>query len=450
MPAFAADRPTDEPARVWLRRKWRSLSALALLCIGVVTFDAWLGTCGFEGCPTRSGIRGFRPGEGGRIVDRNDKFLGRIALVRRVNVPLQSIPLHVRQAFLATEDRRFYQHNGLDWRGVIRATVSNMRHGGVREGFSTITMQVARNSFLVNKRYGRTLRRKLIELRLTRLIESELTKDQILELYLNLIYLGNGMNGVEAASRDLFGKSVDKLTVSEGAMLAALPKGPSAYTPRDHYDRGFAAAISCSRSWRRKGTSPQAKRRTTKSTRCALPTTNGAPMRATSRSRSTPCARSSIRFVPDALKEGDVTVYTTLDLNAQRAADRAVLRQTTAVTRETQYAGSHVKGAGAGRARRARSAHRRHPRARRRTSQQARLQSRLQCETPARLRIQAVRLRGRDAGRHDASDARGRRAGGSGAGAQHLASRELRRQLPRHDHAWRRRSPSRRTPPRCA
>ena len=74
--------------------------------------------------------------------------------------------------------------------------------------------------FLVNKRYGRTLRRKFIELRLTRLIEGELTKDQILELYLNLIYLGNGMNGVEAASRDLFGKSVDKLTVSEGAMLA--------------------------------------------------------------------------------------------------------------------------------------------------------------------------------------------------------------------------------------
>ena len=189
--------PKDEPARIWLRQRWRPLSALALLCVTVIAFDAWLGTCGFEGCPTRSGIRAFRPGEGGRIVDRNDKFLGRIAVVRRVNVPLAAIPRHVREAFLATEDRRFYQHNGLDWRGLFRATASNVRHLGVREGFSTITMQVARNSFLVNKRYGRSLRRKLIELRLTRLIESELTKDQILELYLNLIYLGNGMNGVE-------------------------------------------------------------------------------------------------------------------------------------------------------------------------------------------------------------------------------------------------------------
>jgi membrane peptidoglycan carboxypeptidase len=233
-------RPVDPmPTRVWLGRHWWSLSALALACVGVILFDAWLGTCGFEGCPSRSEIRAFRPGEGGRIVDRNDRFLGRIALVRRVNVPLSTVPTYVRDAFLATEDRRFYEHNGLDWKGVFRAALSNVRHLGVREGFSTITMQVARNSFLVNKRYGRTMRRKLIELRLTRLIEGELSKDQILELYLNLIYLGNGMNGVEAASRDLFGKSVSQLTVSEGAMLAALPKGPSAYTPRDHYERGL-------------------------------------------------------------------------------------------------------------------------------------------------------------------------------------------------------------------
>ena len=142
-----------------MHRRWKSLATLGALCLGVVAFDAWLGTCGFEGCPTRSEIRGFRPGEGGRIVDRNDRFLGRIAIVRRVNVPITDVPAHVRAAFLATEDRRFYQHNGLDWRGLLRAAASNVKHGGVREGFSTITMQVARNSFLVNKRYGRTLRR---------------------------------------------------------------------------------------------------------------------------------------------------------------------------------------------------------------------------------------------------------------------------------------------------
>ena len=333
----------DEPARVWLRRQWRYLAALSALCAGVVVFDAWLDTCGFEGCPTRSEVRGFRPGEGGRIVDRNDRFLGRIALVRRVNVPLADIPLHVRRAFLATEDRRFYQHNGLDWRGLARAATRNVRYLGVREGFSTITMQVARNSFLVNKRYGRTLRRKLIELRLTRLIESELTKDQILELYLNLIYLGNGVNGVEAASRDLFGKSVKDISVSEGAMLAALPKGPSAYTPRDHFDRGLKRRNLVISLMEEAGYLSPGDASQSASEPLQIADDEWRPDAA-----NEPLALDAVRALidsirPDALREGDVTVYTTLDLGAQRAADRAVLRQATAVTRETQYAGSRVR-----------------------------------------------------------------------------------------------------------
>lgn len=331
-----------EPARVWARRQWRSLAALGAACVGLIAFDAWLATCGFEGCPSRSEIRAFRPGEGGRIVDQNDQFMGRIAIVRRVNVPLTEIPVWVREAFLATEDRRFYEHNGLDWRGFARAALSNVRHGGVREGFSTITMQVARNSFLVNKRYGRTLRRKLVELRLTRLIEGELTKDQILELYLNLIYLGNGVNGVEAASRDLFGKHVSQLNVAEGAMLAALPKGPSVYTPRDHYDRGLRRRNLVLGVMADVGylTADQRARASNLPLRIAAdewrPDT-----------KSEPLALDAVRvfidsILPDALREGDVTVYTTLDLAAQRAADRAILRQAVAVTRETQYAGGRV------------------------------------------------------------------------------------------------------------
>src|SRR6185295_19277411 len=130
------------------------------------------------------------------------------------------------------EDRRFYDHNGLDWRGVFRAVLRNFSAGGIRQGFSTITMQVAHNSFLADRYHGRSLRRTLVELRIARLLERELTKDQILEHYLNVIYLGNGMNGIQAASYDLFGKEVEKLTVSEGALLAGLPKAPSAYTPR--------------------------------------------------------------------------------------------------------------------------------------------------------------------------------------------------------------------------
>jgi 1A family penicillin-binding protein len=337
-----------EPARVWMKRRWRSLAAVSLLCIGVIAFDAWLGTCGFAGCPTSGEIRSFKPGEGGRILDQSDRYMGRIAIVRRVNVPLSDIPLPVRDAFLATEDRRFYQHNGLDWRGFFRAAVTNIRHLGVREGFSTITMQVARNSFLVNQRAGRSLRRKLIELRLTRLIEGELTKDQILELYLNVIYLGNGMNGVEAASRDLFGKHVSQLSVSEGAMLAALPKGPSAYTPRDHFQRALKRRNLVLGLMQQAGylTPAQASREQEVPLRIAedewRPDTGSEPL-------ALDAVRAFIdSILPDALKDGDVTVYTTLDLAAQRAADRAVLRQTTVVTRETQYAGGRVKEAAQG------------------------------------------------------------------------------------------------------
>ncbi|HKH93583.1 MAG TPA: transglycosylase domain-containing protein, partial [Gemmatimonadaceae bacterium] len=331
-----------EPASVWMRRRWRSLTALALACVGVVLLDVWLTTCGFSGCPTRSEIRAFRPGEGGRILDRNDRFLGRIAIVRRVNVPLDAIPLHVRQAFLATEDRRFYQHNGLDWRGLFRATATNVRHLGVREGFSTITMQVARNSFLVKMRGGRTLRRKLMELRLTRLIEGELTKDQILELYLNLIYLGNGMNGVEAASRDLFGKSVSKATIAEGAVLAALPKGPSAYTPRDHPDRALRRRNLVLSLMAQEGYLTPGEASTAARQKLAIAEDEWRPD-----TGNEPLALDAVRvfidsILPDALKEGDVTVYTTLDLTAQKAADRAVLRQAAAVSRETQYSGGRL------------------------------------------------------------------------------------------------------------
>ena len=159
--------------------------------------------------------------------------MGRMNAVRRVNVPLSAVPVHVRRAFIATEDRRFYQHDGLDWIGVGRAIVRNTLSLRFREGFSTITMQVARNTFLADRATGaRSIGRKLLELRVARLLERALTKDEILELYVNAIYLGNGVYGVEGASRDLFGKRVRDLNLAEGALLAALPKGPSIYTPR--------------------------------------------------------------------------------------------------------------------------------------------------------------------------------------------------------------------------
>jgi 1A family penicillin-binding protein len=334
-------RDPQVPARRWFRAQWPWLTALVLSIVGVGALDVWLGTCGFNGCPTRNEIRAFRPPEGGKIVDRLGRLMGRLTVIRRVNVPLEKVPRHVREAFLATEGRRFYDHNGLDWRGFIRAGMRNVGAFGVREGFSTITMQVARNTFIAEHFVGsRTLRRKLMELRLSRLIETSLTKDQILALYLNVIYLGNGMYGVEAASRDLFGKSIEDVTIAEGAVLAALPKGPSVYTPRNSPKRARARRDLVLGLMKREGYLDD----------IGVAAARAEPMRIAEKEWRPPQADDSYAldavraFVDSAVRARkepeaatDYLVYTTLDLTAQRAADKAVRRRAAAIQQEARY-----------------------------------------------------------------------------------------------------------------
>ena len=298
--------------------------------------DAWLLTCGFEGCPSGREIRAYRPPEGGRVLDRFGKPMGRLNTVRRVNVPIAAVPLHVRRAFIATEDRRFYEHEGLDWRGVGRAIVRNTSSLRFREGFSTITMQVARNTFLTTRATGtRSLGRKLLELRVARLIENSLTKDEILELYLNVIYLGNGVYGVEGASRDLFGKRVRDLSVAEGAMLAALPKGPSIYTPRRNPGRALARRNLVLALMQEEGyLSATAFERTR---RVPLPR-----IRAAWRAPEPPesYALDLVRSLVDSVLRArgeprtEVVVHTTLDAVAQRVAQRTVERRAMEIERE--------------------------------------------------------------------------------------------------------------------
>jgi len=296
----------------------------------------WLGTCGFDGCPSPRAIQTFQPDQGGRILDRYNRPMGRLEIVRRVNVPLNAVPEFVQQAFIATEDRRFYQHGGLDWRGFFRALVTNLKAGHTREGFSTITMQVARNTFAVRRYPARSLRQKLAELRLSRLIEHSLTKQQILELYFNVIYMGNGVYGVEAASRDLFGRSINQVNLPQAAMLAALPKAPSAYTPRRHPDRAL--------SRRNLVLGLMVKEGYVSANR--LPGLQAQPLRI-ARDEWRPTdpndsyALDAVRAKVDSVIQSgnadivDLIVRTTLDKNAQIAADRAVRRQASVIQSET-------------------------------------------------------------------------------------------------------------------
>ncbi|MFL5561790.1 MAG: penicillin-binding protein 1A [Gemmatimonadaceae bacterium] len=320
--------------RTWLRRQWPGITALGLAIVVIFTTDAWLGSCGFQGCPTSDEIRSFRPAEGGRIVDRNGAALARLSPVHRVNVPLAKIPAHVRAAFVATEDRRFYEHRGLDWRAVVRAASRNVGALGVREGFSTITMQVARNGFVASQYGRRTFSRKLMELRLARLIESSLTKDQILELYLNVIYLGGGAYGVEAASRDLFGKSVADVDLAEAALLAALPKGPSSYAPRRAPERALRRRNLVLALMTREGyVARDAADRATREPMRVQP--DGWHPSEAGESYALDAVRALVdSVVPPALRDADLTVVTTIDTRAQRAAEGAVTRQANALARE--------------------------------------------------------------------------------------------------------------------
>lgn len=178
--------------------------------------------------PSPKALKDWKPPEATVIYDYKGRPFGDIALQRRYYVSLDKIPAHTRYAFISAEDKNFYKHFGVDPIAILRALIVNISRKDIRQGGSTITQQLARNLFLTPER---SLTRKIKEALLAIKIEREFSKDKILELYLNYIYLGQGAYGVEAASRIYFGKSVKDLTVDESAVLASLPKAPTKYNP---------------------------------------------------------------------------------------------------------------------------------------------------------------------------------------------------------------------------
>jgi penicillin-binding protein 1A len=167
------------------------------------------------------------------ILDRNGKIFGQIYVENRETVPYEKLPPDLVNAVVAVEDAKFYEHHGYDSLGIIRAAVKNLTAGHVRQGGSTITQQLARNSFSLKER---TYRRKLLEILLAKRIEDHFGKQKIIELYLNRIYFGGGMYGAEAAARGYFGKSAREMTLAECATLAGLIKSPNRLSPWN--DRG--------------------------------------------------------------------------------------------------------------------------------------------------------------------------------------------------------------------
>jgi 1A family penicillin-binding protein len=213
------------------------LGVLAVLVVLATAGGAWIwfAPCAIGPCAPVEEMARFQA-EGSQLLDRDGEEIGTLATVNRRVVALDSLPAHLMQAFIAIEDRRFYQHGGIDFRrmgGAVRQTATAVAGAGGRiEGGSTITMQLARNLFPEELPYQeRSARRKLVEARFARQIERTFSKDKILELYLNHIYLGSGAYGVDAAARTYFGKPAAEVNLAEAAVLAALPQAPSVLDP---------------------------------------------------------------------------------------------------------------------------------------------------------------------------------------------------------------------------
>src|SRR5271154_3302623 len=163
-----------------------------------------------------------------RVYTRDGKLIAAIGEQRRIPVRYEQLPKQLIQAFLATEDDRFFRHHGVDWQGILRAAGANLKAGGIRQGASTITMQVSRDMFLTPRR---DMKRKMSEVYISLLMEAEFSKEEIFSLYVNKIFLGQRAYGVGAAAEVYFGKSLDQLNVAEMATLAGIPTAPSLVNP---------------------------------------------------------------------------------------------------------------------------------------------------------------------------------------------------------------------------
>ncbi|CAG0981914.1 penicillin-binding protein 1A [Methylophilaceae bacterium] len=211
------------------RKLWQFIFILPLV-LGL-TLAALIGLAAiliYPTLPSLEALTDYRPKVPLRVYSADGHLIGEFGEERRAFINIENVPASLKQAILAAEDERFYEHGGVDSIGIMRAMLSNINAGSFKEGASTITMQVARNFFLSSEK---TATRKFSEALLAIKIEHSLSKDQILELYINQIYLGQRAYGFAAAAQVYYGKPLEKCSVAEVAMLAGLPKAPSRYNP---------------------------------------------------------------------------------------------------------------------------------------------------------------------------------------------------------------------------
>lgn len=320
--------PTEgSPAAQKPKRRWwvRLLIAATWTVLGVLLFAGGIGYFEYrqmvKDLPPIDSIKHYRPPVVTEIRDRNGSLVGKYADEERYVLPLDAIPLHVRRAFLAAEDADFYKHSGVDFKAIIRAALKNAESGKSSQGASTITQQVARAFFLTREK---TYKRKIQELLLSKKIESELSKDEILHRYLNQIFFGHGAYGVEAAARIHFGKHAADLTIAEAALLAGLPQRPSSYSPNEHPDealhrRAYVLSQMLANGWITPTEKADADAEPLKLSSMPDPTLIAAPY-------TVEQIRKDLvdKFGHDAVYRGGLQVTATLDQKLEAAAQKSV------------------------------------------------------------------------------------------------------------------------------
>ncbi len=320
--------------RIWVA----ALGLAACLAAGFVGGSFWVLS---RGLPQVSKLETFTPPSSTRVYAADGTLLAEFAVQKRVPVTLDQVPRHLVRAFLAIEDHRFFQHIGINVGRILKALAVDIVERRIVEGGSTITQQLAKMLFLTPER---TVRRKVREALLALEIERRYTKREILEFYLNQIYLGNGAYGVASAAQVYFGKPVEEVTLAEAALLAALPKAPSRYDPFRNPDRARSRRDLVLRRMESLGwASPQEAQAARQA-----PLPRGAPPAPRIQAPyfvETVRRRLLERLGLDLVYQGGLRVYTTLDPVLQRAAEESLAKGVAAVAGRHRTRGSEVQGA---------------------------------------------------------------------------------------------------------
>lgn len=287
--------------------------------------------------PYIGSLKEYRPPVITEIYSADGEVIGRLWEERRIVKPLDQFPEHLIQAFIAAEDGRFFEHEGVDVKGIIRAFITNLKAGRIEQGGSTITQQVTKSLLLQDTE--RTYRRKFREALMSLQLEKEFTKEQILFLYLNQIYLGQGAYGIEAAARTYFDKASSDLSLSESAMLAGLPQAPARYSPVASFDRAKARQAYVLERMKEEGFIGEDQRAAALAEPVTIQASEENPF------FKAPYFSEHVRrylvdtYGKDTVYRDGLKVYTTLDLSAQQAARAALTQGLEALDRREGYRG---------------------------------------------------------------------------------------------------------------